>query len=105
MYREAAGLSQEDLAERANLSAAAIGALERGDRRRPYPHTVQLLATALSLDEARRAALIAAVPARRSSASPMPLASTSETTAPSPFVGRTRELAALSDAWAAASAG
>lgn len=63
-YREAAGLSQEELAERAGLTASAIGALERGERRRPYPHTVQLLATALELDEARRANLIAAVPRR-----------------------------------------
>lgn len=67
-YREAAGLSQEQLAERAGLTASAIGALERGERRRPYPQTVQLLATALKLDEERRAALIAAVPRRGASA-------------------------------------
>jgi transcriptional regulator with XRE-family HTH domain len=63
-YREAAGLSQEELAERAGLTAHAIGALERGERRRPYPHTVQLLASALGLDDAARDALIAAVPKR-----------------------------------------
>jgi len=63
-YREAAGLSQEDLAERAGLTADAIGALERGKRKRPYPHTVQLLARALDLDEACRVAFIAAVPSR-----------------------------------------
>ena len=34
--RVAAGLSQEALAERAGLSAQAIGALETG-KRRPYP--------------------------------------------------------------------
>jgi transcriptional regulator with XRE-family HTH domain len=60
--RESAGLSQEALAERAALTAKAIGALERGERRRPYPHTVQLLADALALDEASRRALIEAVP-------------------------------------------
>ena len=31
-YREAAGLSQEELAERAGLTAGAVGALERGRR-------------------------------------------------------------------------
>jgi DNA-binding CsgD family transcriptional regulator/transcriptional regulator with XRE-family HTH domain/predicted Ser/Thr protein kinase len=63
-YREAAGLSQEDLAQRAGLTAAAIGALERGERKRPYPHTLQLLARALDLDDAHRVAFIAAVPSR-----------------------------------------
>src|SRR5215217_4574863 len=51
-YREAAGLSQEALAERADLTAKGIGALERGERQRPYPHTIRLLATALELTEA-----------------------------------------------------
>ena len=47
--RVAAGLSQEALAERAGLSTQAIGALETGKRRRPYPHTVAALAEALDL--------------------------------------------------------
>src|SRR3989442_10389201 len=51
-HREWAGLSQEQLAERAGLSVKAIGALERGERRRPYPHTLDLLAAALGLDGA-----------------------------------------------------
>ena len=41
--REAAGLSQEELAERAGLSSHAVSALERGTRTRPYPHTVRAL--------------------------------------------------------------
>ena len=48
--REAASLSQEELAERANLTAKAIGALERGERRRPYPNTVRALCAALDLE-------------------------------------------------------
>jgi DNA-binding CsgD family transcriptional regulator/transcriptional regulator with XRE-family HTH domain len=68
-FREAVGLSQEELAERAGLTASAIGALERGERRRPYPHTVKLLSAALELDEPGRAALVAAVP-RRSTGAP-----------------------------------
>jgi transcriptional regulator with XRE-family HTH domain len=59
--REAAGLTQEELASRAGLTAKAIGALERGERRRPYPHTVRSLADALGLSEGERASLLAAV--------------------------------------------
>ena len=62
--RETAGLSQEELAERAGLSPHAISALERGTRTRPYPHTVRSLAAALDLTEDQRGALLAAVPAR-----------------------------------------
>ena len=49
-YRMHAGLTQEALAERAALSPNAISALERGERRRPYPHTLRALATALKLE-------------------------------------------------------
>jgi predicted ATPase/DNA-binding XRE family transcriptional regulator len=61
-FRAVAGLTQEELAERAGLTAKAISALERGERRRPYPHTVRALAAALELDELDRASLVAAVP-------------------------------------------
>jgi predicted ATPase/transcriptional regulator with XRE-family HTH domain len=64
--RQAAGLSQEELADRAGLTAAAIGALERGERRHPYPHTLRALAEALGLTPADRAALFASVPRRGS---------------------------------------
>src|SRR5688500_11079020 len=63
-HREAAGLSQEELAERAALTAKAISALERGERQHPYPQTVRALANALSLSDADRSALIASVPNR-----------------------------------------
>jgi len=39
----ASGLSQEELAQMAGLSANAVGQLERGVRKLPYPHTVRLL--------------------------------------------------------------
>ena len=42
--REQAGLTQEELAERAGLTSHAISALERGVRTRPYPHTIRSLA-------------------------------------------------------------
>jgi tetratricopeptide (TPR) repeat protein len=47
--RVAAGLSQEDLAERSGLSIRAISDLERGRTARPYPRTRRLLVTALGL--------------------------------------------------------
>jgi predicted ATPase/DNA-binding XRE family transcriptional regulator len=59
-YRVSAGVSQELLAERARVSPAAIGALERGIRRAPYRETVTLLADALGLAERDRAAFEAA---------------------------------------------
>src|SRR5579884_1674396 len=62
--REDAGLTQEELAERAGLSVQAVGALERGDRTRPYPQTVRSLATALELDDAAHAALMVTLPRR-----------------------------------------
>lgn len=48
--RRAAGLSQQELAERAGLTASGISQLERGVRTRPYPHTLRALADALELD-------------------------------------------------------
>jgi predicted ATPase/tetratricopeptide (TPR) repeat protein len=59
-YRTRAGISQEVLAERARISAAAVGALERGIRRTPYRSTVALLAKALGLREDDERALAAA---------------------------------------------
>lgn len=50
-YRVRAGLSQELLAERAQISAGAVSALERGIRRMPYRSTVSLLVKALHLNE------------------------------------------------------
>ena len=62
--REAAGLTQEELALRAHLSSDAVSKLEPGQRRRPHPHTVRALADALGLSEDERDALIAAAPKR-----------------------------------------
>ena len=43
-----AGLSQEQLAERARISVQAVGAYERGSRRAPHRDTLALLVEALS---------------------------------------------------------
>jgi len=48
-YRQAAGLSQEALATRAQLSARAISDLERGINRTPRNDTLELLTEALTV--------------------------------------------------------
>ncbi len=69
--REAAALTQEELAQRAGLSTKAVGALERGERTRPYPHTVRALADALGLEGDERSRLVTAVPRRAATAPPL----------------------------------
>jgi predicted ATPase/DNA-binding XRE family transcriptional regulator len=59
-FRVAAGISQEELAERARLSSGAISTLERSVRRAPQHQTLGLLAEGLRLDAAGRAQLEAA---------------------------------------------
>lgn len=56
-YRLAASLTQEELAERARLSLAAINTLERGARLAPRKETVALLAEALALTASERTEL------------------------------------------------
>jgi transcriptional regulator with XRE-family HTH domain len=70
--RERAGLTQEEVAERAGLTPDAIGMLERGVRRQPHPGTVRALADALGLPGGERAALLAAVPRRGTARRPRP---------------------------------
>ncbi|HEU5438786.1 MAG TPA: helix-turn-helix transcriptional regulator, partial [Ktedonobacterales bacterium] len=48
-HRTAAGLTQEELAERAKLSVRAISDLERGVRRAPHKDTLELLIAAMGL--------------------------------------------------------
>lgn len=98
--RTAATLSQEALAERAGISARAVGDLERGVHQAPRLETVRLLADALDLDAQDRAALLAAA---RPTVMDEP--SVSERVPPTPslprpparLIGRERELAALRD--------
>src|SRR6185436_12235571 len=86
-HREAAGLSQEALAERAGLSAGGIGALERGVRSAPQRETVRRLARGLGLSPADAAALEAAVARTRGPLRPpggAPAAAAAPTAAPPP---------------------
>ena len=58
-YRVAAGLTQEELAERAGVSTRGISDLERGAHGLPRKDTLQLLLDALALSPTDRAALVA----------------------------------------------
>ncbi len=57
--RVAAGLTQEDLAERSRVSVRAIADLERGRTKRPYPSSVRALVRALGLPEETGEELVA----------------------------------------------
>ena len=96
--REAAALTQEELATRAGLTVKAVGALERGERRRPYPHTLRALADALGLDEPGRTRLVQAARAAAPE-TPAPPAATSPTAIgpvpATPLLGRDAEVAEL----------
>jgi predicted ATPase/DNA-binding XRE family transcriptional regulator len=98
-YRDAAGLTQDELAEYAGLTAKGISALERGERRRPYPNTVRSIADALGLSAKERAEFIASIPsrsplmeAREGSGARAPSTWPSES---SPLLGRDEELQIL----------
>jgi transcriptional regulator with XRE-family HTH domain len=95
LLRESAGLTQEELAARAGLTRNAVSALERGERRRPYPHTVRSLAEALDLSETERAALVAAVPDREDG--PAGFLRPATLPAPTPLLGRERDLQEVLD--------
>jgi predicted ATPase/DNA-binding XRE family transcriptional regulator len=95
-YRRAAGLTQEELAERARLSVRAITDLERGARRVPRKDTVHLLATALALPARERSAFEAAARRRAPSSALPPLALPARAGGIfPPLVGRAAELALL----------
>ena len=95
-YRAAAGLTQEELAEQAELSVRGLRYLER-DLHRPYRDTVQRLLEVLELSpEEHRLLAAAARPrtgsdqagARHGGGLPVP---------PSPLIGRERDVAAVAD--------
>jgi predicted ATPase/transcriptional regulator with XRE-family HTH domain len=102
-------LSQEELAERAKMSAAAISALERGSRRAPYRSSVDLLADGLGIDQEARGQLHGLAEQRRKAralpikgGSPLltgggaPSASNNLPSQISTFIGRQKELDDLS---------
>jgi tetratricopeptide (TPR) repeat protein/DNA-binding XRE family transcriptional regulator len=63
--REAARLSQQELADRSGLSIRAIRNIERGRTQWPYRNSLTRLADALGVRQAGRAEFLASVPRRR----------------------------------------
>jgi predicted ATPase/DNA-binding XRE family transcriptional regulator len=96
-YRMAAGLTQEELAERAGLSTRAISDLERGVKRAPRRETVELLADALALTTQKRALFAStARPGLEPAAMPVAVGPPSNLPAqPTPLIARERELRAI----------
>src|ERR671933_1427607 len=92
-YRLAAGLTQEALAARANLSTRAISDLERGLSRAPRFDTLDLLSRAMDLSAEQRSALFAAarpaLPNGDASARPLCLLPVP----PTALIGRAQEVA------------
>ncbi len=82
-HRLSAGFTQAELAEHAGVSAYSISNLERGVDHIPRPVTVRLLADALGLEGAERAAFqrAAALPDNPRAAAYLP-------TPPTPLIGR-----------------
>jgi predicted ATPase/DNA-binding XRE family transcriptional regulator len=94
--RRKAGLSQQELAERAGLSLRGIADLERGARRSPYPATVRRLIQALALSEFDRAALLDSAGISEPVVSPTQGERTQSVPRPlSSFVGRERDKATI----------
>jgi len=103
-HRRAAGLTQEELAERAGLSARAVSDLERGENRTPRRDTLDLLADALHLSAEERAALDGTIVRTRAQVSPSVPGLTPTPASdvdgapgalpaqPTPFIGREREV-------------
>ena len=96
-YRVAAGLTQEELAERAEVSARTVSDTERGLRTSIYRDTAKRLADALGLDEDDKARFEQA--ARKRIAAPLVGARFSVQAPPTQLIGREPELALLSEAW------
>ena len=90
-YRRAAGLTQEELAERATVSVRAISDLERGLRTVPQRDTIALLAQALDVPRAELEAAVrrrrGPVPRSRPAVPPLALPLT-------PLIGREHDTAA-----------
>ncbi|HEU5347672.1 MAG TPA: AAA family ATPase, partial [Ktedonobacterales bacterium] len=95
-YRTLAGLTQEQLAERAGLSARAITALERGVNRAPQRETFRLLADALALTPEEEAALEAAARRlRQRTTSDRMAVHAQNQAARAPFLGREQQMERL----------
>src|SRR6478609_6639822 len=95
-YRMASGLTQEALAERANLSSRAISDLERSINRAPRYETLNMLAAAMNLSAEQRTLFFAAARPASTLQPGQEIGSRSLHRLPSPptaLIGREEELA------------
>ena len=95
-HRAAAGLTQEELAERAGLSVRGLRYLERG-LHRPYRDTVQRLVEVLALSPDDHRLLAEAARPRGVSFSPGERHGGGLPVPPSPLIGRERDVAAAAN--------
>jgi len=93
--REAAGLTQAELADRAGLGVRTVSNLERGVNSSPYPSTVRLLAEALELAPVELDALVAAARRRTEAPSRAPVGGYLGATPSTRLVGRDAEQAVV----------
>jgi transcriptional regulator with XRE-family HTH domain len=91
--RQAASLTQEELAERAGISARAVSDTERGLRSAVHPDTGRRLAAALGLAGEAREAFEALARGRPAGEPPRSASRLPEV--PTPLLGRSRELQAI----------
>jgi predicted ATPase/DNA-binding XRE family transcriptional regulator len=96
-FRLAAGMTQEELAERAGISARTVSDVERGLRSAVHRDTGHRLATALELADEQLREFDALAGARQASPLPVPPAGRLPQV-PTPFLGRTAELDTISAA-------
>lgn len=107
-YRRQAGLTHEELAERAGVSARSVSEIERGRQQRPYISTLRRLADALALAPEPRMLFLSAgqdirphsqeqAPALRPGADEATsfVPPTNLPDEPTPFIGREREITAI----------
>lgn len=107
-YRRALGLTQEELAERAGISARAVSDIEREVKHRPRAETVQLLLEALEVPDSEQETFRSAArrfgPPPGAPAGVLPPASIQPSVPPTnlpdeatPFIGRAGEIAAITE--------
>jgi transcriptional regulator with XRE-family HTH domain len=101
-YRRIAGITQEELAERAGVSADTISNLERGVAHVPRKETLHLLVEALRLAPEEQDTLLAAARAMRAASPTVGVSPDAPATPqsraplpPTPLVGREEDLAAV----------
>jgi predicted ATPase/transcriptional regulator with XRE-family HTH domain len=91
-YRTAAGMTQEALAARAQLSARTIADLERGISRIPRHDTLELLLEALCLTAQQRALLLATVRPEMRTPAPQVRSLSPPPLPPTALIGREQEM-------------